>query len=373
MSEHDLEHGYTYPNVSDDPDQRDVLRNRLGIRSHTILSQSEYRMTNDRWIEIQLGMGPQGNFGTAHLKAIHKHLFNDIYEWAGHTRNESPVVDGKPVETIGILRKGKTTFLPGSRIEMGLTEALRPLVKPELLKNVSVRRFAAVAGKVLNELNYVHPFREGNGRAQEAFISELGRQTGHDVRFSVISRPRMMAASIAGIADPDCKAMQDLLEDAADPLRSAALTESFRFLRQRGIEPLKCDIRTARSGETISGTVMSISAQSCCLDSPEQGMIVIPAYEALSCKVKAGDSVTLTTAARFLSSSTEKSSQNEREGGFSRLAAALAPKPSDPATSSSEWFERTIRPRSDQDSTSTGPTQADHSVTRKRPFSPGDR
>lgn len=60
MSGHDLEHGYTYPNVSDDPDQRDVLRNRLGIRSHTILSQGEYRTTSDRWIETQLAMRTAG-------------------------------------------------------------------------------------------------------------------------------------------------------------------------------------------------------------------------------------------------------------------------------------------------------------------------
>lgn len=373
MSDDDLEHGYTYPNTSEDPDQHDVLRNRFGLRRNSTLAQSEYRITSDRWIEIQLGLGPVGNFDTAHLKALHRHLFNDLYEWAGHTRNERPVVDGKPVETIGILRKGKTTFLPGSRIEMGLKEAFRPIRDPETLRDVTVRRFAAVAGKVLNELNYVHPFREGNGRAQEAFISELGRHYGHEVRFSVITRPRMIAASIAGVVDPDCRAMQDLMEDAVDPLRSAALEETFRFLRKQGIEPLKCDIRTARSGETISGTMVNLASRSCCVDNPRQGMIIVPAHEVVPHNLKAGDILSLTTVANF-QTCTERTPQQEKTGGFSRLASALAHKSQDhDATFPSKWIDRTVRPRPSENSTSTG-KQTDPSVSepRKRPFSPSN-
>lgn len=176
---------YTYPNTSDDPDRTNVLKNRWGIETHAELRVKEYRATAVRMSEIAEGDGPKGNFDKAHLKAIHGYIFQDVYEWAGHTRNESPIVEGQRVEPIGGLSKGGTTFLPGSRIDMGLDEALKPIRDTQALRNATPEEFAERAGRVLSELNYVHPFREGNGRAQEAFISELGRHYGHEIDFSV--------------------------------------------------------------------------------------------------------------------------------------------------------------------------------------------
>lgn len=71
---------------------------------------------------------------------------------------------------------------------MGLDEAFRPIRNPEVLRGSSVERFAEIAGKVLAELNYVHPFREGNGRAQEALLAAIGREYGHDVDFTFITK-----------------------------------------------------------------------------------------------------------------------------------------------------------------------------------------
>ncbi|WP_084440681.1 Fic/DOC family protein [Acetobacter nitrogenifigens] len=346
------QHGYTYPNTSNDPDQVDVLRNRLGLRSHSRLSQAEYRSSRQRQIELRSGAGPVGNFDADHLKAIHRHLFSDIYEWAGHTRNERPVVDGRPVEPIGFLRKGETTFLPGSRLEMGLTEAFRPIRNPDTLHNATVKRFAAVAGQVLNELNYVHPFREGNGRAQEAFISELGRRYRHEVRFSVITRPRMIEASIAGIADPAGKAMRHLLEDAVDPARSTALAEIFAHLRQQGVEPLSLSIRTARPGETVSGKLAAVTARSGCVDTTH-GMIVVPGHDVSSRNLTVGDTASLTVTSDFPGpppDGTPLLSRKPQAEGFSRLASALTPaSPPHSGSASTEWFERSVSPRGGKD------------------------
>lgn len=99
--------------------------------------------------EIAEGDGPKGNFDNAHLKAIHGYIFQDVYGWASHTPNESPVVEGQRVEPIGGLSKGGTSFLPGSRIEMGLDEALKPIRDPQALRNATPEEFAERAGKVL--------------------------------------------------------------------------------------------------------------------------------------------------------------------------------------------------------------------------------
>lgn len=148
MADDSEPHGYTYPNTSTDPDRTDVLRNRFGIRSHNELRAAEYRITSDRRIDIELGDGPRPSFDAAHLKAIHRHLFHEVYEWAGHTRDERPIVDGLPVEPIGGLQKGSASFLHGSRIEMGLEEALRPIRNPDALKGSTPAEFAEVAGRV---------------------------------------------------------------------------------------------------------------------------------------------------------------------------------------------------------------------------------
>lgn len=256
MADEQTKGAYTYPNTSDDPDRRDVLRNKFGIQSHSELRTEEYRAAAFRMAEIAEGDGPSGNFDKQHLKAIHGYIFQDVYEWAGHTRNETPIVDGQRVEPIGGLSKGGTSFLPGSRIEMGLDEALKPIRDPQALRNAAPEEFADRAAKVLSELNYVHPFREGNGRTQEAFVSELGRQYGHEIDFTVISKPRMIEASIETTNDPSSPAMKHVLEDAINPNRREALRAAFADLEELGEKPFEHNIRTARAGEEISGQVL---------------------------------------------------------------------------------------------------------------------
>jgi len=295
--------GYTYPNVSDDPDQTDVLRNRLGLRRHSELHPEEYRRTSHRILEIRLGMGPSGSFDADHLKAIHRHIFQDVYEWAGHMRHERPVVDGARVEPIGSMRKGATTFLPGSHIDMGLTEAFKPIRDPDVLKTSTPEQFAAIAGKVLNELNYVHPFREGNGRTQEAFVAELGRHYGHNVDLSVITRSRMVSASIAGTQDPDHPAMAALLTDASSAARTRALKE---LMQDMGSSPAARPlddvvIRTAAPGETISGIFKTRTSLSGAFETPD-GIVAVPVAD-LRNAVRKDGGYTVTVQSDFLTAS----------------------------------------------------------------------
>ncbi|NKC05369.1 hypothetical protein HED55_26325 [Ochrobactrum haematophilum] len=102
------------------------------------------------------------------MKAIHGHIFQDIYEWAGHTRNESPVVDGQRGNQLAICRKAEPRSYTARVSRWAWMKPLDRSGIPKFLRGSSVERFAEIAGKVLAELNYVHPFREGNGRTQEA-------------------------------------------------------------------------------------------------------------------------------------------------------------------------------------------------------------
>ena len=131
---------YVYPGTS-------VLRNRLGIRDAAELDRVERQLVRERILEV----APAGDFDLRHLKAIHRHLFQDVYEWAGQLRT---------VE----ISKGGSQFQFRQYIETGMANIHRRLVQAGFLRGTDQAAFAAEAGRIIGDVNYVHPFREGNGR-----------------------------------------------------------------------------------------------------------------------------------------------------------------------------------------------------------------
>jgi cell filamentation protein len=124
----------------------------------------------------------QCRFDTLCLRTIHKHIFRDVYSWAGQFRTVNISKGGHPFAT--------TAF-----IEPALDNVLRKLAEENYLRETDPGSFARRAGFFLGEINAVHPFREGNGRSQREFIRELGLQAGFIVDWSRITQDRMMMAS----------------------------------------------------------------------------------------------------------------------------------------------------------------------------------
>jgi cell filamentation protein len=116
-------------------------------------------------------------------------------------RDESFVINNHQYTPVDI-SKGNDNFLATHLIQNGIDVALKPLENIDSLKQLSPEQFANITGKVLGELNYVHPFREGNGRTQRLFIEEIGREVGHEVNFDYISRERILQVSIETTRDP---------------------------------------------------------------------------------------------------------------------------------------------------------------------------
>ena len=164
---------YLYPNS-------DVLRNRLGIRDKTHLEYVERELVTQRLAEG----APTGRFDLAHLRAIHHHLFQDIYEWAGQIRR---------VE----IAKNGNQFQFRRFIDTGMADVHRRLEAADFLRGLSRQDFAAAAGHILGDVNYVHPFREGNGRVQAEYLRQLGAQAGHRIDLTQLDGERWMAASQA--------------------------------------------------------------------------------------------------------------------------------------------------------------------------------
>jgi fido (protein-threonine AMPylation protein) len=111
----------------------------------------------------------KGRFDLAHLQAIHRYLFGDVYGWAVQLR------------TIDI-RKASNRFAYYAHIESAAASIFQQLAKENQLTGLDEAAFSARAAYYLGELNALHAFREGNGRAQREFISHLAHANGYYFR-----------------------------------------------------------------------------------------------------------------------------------------------------------------------------------------------
>ena len=165
---------YCYP-----PDYT-VLKNKLNLRDAAALERVERRLVVQRARE---GM-PAGDFDFRHLKAINRHLFQDIYDWAGQVRT---------VE----ISKGASQFQFARYIETGMADIHRRIMQSGFLNTRDAGDFAHLAGEIIGDINYVHPFRDGNGRTQLQYLKQVATYAGHVLDLRKLKRREWMHASRA--------------------------------------------------------------------------------------------------------------------------------------------------------------------------------
>jgi cell filamentation protein len=189
-----------------DPNTR-VNFNRLGIADGRVLQIAEYQATAIRIQELELAP-IAGEFDLEHWRAIHKHLFQDIYDWAGKERtlNLSKV---DPVETWW-----KSRFAPHDRIHELVEQMAREIKALNRLQGLSPADFVAGITKVYVMANHTHPFPEGNGRSTQTLLSQLAREAGYELRFSNIDKRSWDMAAARSM--PQVNAREHLLTRPAD-------------------------------------------------------------------------------------------------------------------------------------------------------------
>jgi len=131
---------------------------------------------------------PMGRFDVTHLEAIHKYLFQDVYEWAGDFRSVNISKDGDP-------------FGPPRFLECFLEALFRQLDGGRAVKSETVEEFAERTAFYSAEVNAAHPFREGNGRTQREFLRQLAVSAGFVIDWRGVKREAMIAAPQS--ADPE--------------------------------------------------------------------------------------------------------------------------------------------------------------------------
>lgn len=160
-----------------------ILRNLPGILNPQTLDAFEGEMFVIR--QMELSANPvAGTFDLAHLRAIHRHLFQDVYRWAGEVRT----VD---------ISKGMSQFGNHLFIESYASSVFAKLAKERPTWNPSVINLPERLSEYLGEINALHPFREGNGRTQRIFIGQLAACHGLVIRWDEMKPGEMLDASIA--------------------------------------------------------------------------------------------------------------------------------------------------------------------------------
>ncbi|TPO13617.1 Fic family protein [Mesorhizobium sp. B1-1-5] len=176
-----------------------VLRNKLSIIDQAELDEFELALFLTRADE-QI---PAGHLDYAHYKAIHRHLFQDVYEWAGRIR------------TIRI-GKGGNWFCYPEYIDPEMQRIFGELADADYLRGSPIEEFAVRAAHVLAEINAVHPFREGNGRTQLTFLAMLMENAGFWFNADVLERERVLDAMIESFAGDEAP-LASLILDIAMP------------------------------------------------------------------------------------------------------------------------------------------------------------
>ncbi|WP_280311155.1 Fic/DOC family protein [Nocardia abscessus] len=163
---------YLWP--AEDGVHSDVLRNRYGLRDPEQLALREYRETALRSIEIKQGRADIPATGdAAEWCAIHRHLFSNVYDWAGQFR------------TVRLFKGENFEFASPSMLEDYLTEVSAEIRETDW-SALNLNQFIDRAARTHMLLNFAHPFREGNGRSEKLFLDRQISSARYELDYSQV-------------------------------------------------------------------------------------------------------------------------------------------------------------------------------------------
>jgi cell filamentation protein len=180
-----------------------VLYNKFALGTAAELEAAEREITHAALILLDESPVPP-SYDLPHLREIHKRIFSDIYEWAGQIR------------TVAIA-KGTMFCLP-QYIDSSAAVIFRELDDEDCLRGLPRDAFVGRLAYYLGEVNALHPFREGNGRAQRAFFDQLARDDGFTLAWQHLDAARNVEASAAimrGDLEPMRKMLDALVRDGS--------------------------------------------------------------------------------------------------------------------------------------------------------------
>ncbi|MCE7006178.1 Fic family protein [Kibdelosporangium philippinense] len=155
------------------------------------------RIVSIRDVELARSVLPD-EYNSEHLQAFHRHLFQDVFDWAGQFR------------TVDISKDG-ARFAHYAFLDDQVSEVLARLEADDWLTGLSRERFVARLAFYYGEINARHPFREGNGRTQRAFLRQLSASAGWHLDWSELNKANNIEASRRNLVAADTSMLVDVL------------------------------------------------------------------------------------------------------------------------------------------------------------------
>lgn len=192
-----MENSYKY----DDPnhkytDENGVLYNLANIKDEKVLAVYESLKVSKRIEELY--EKPIKIKDSNSLLTLHYYLFQDVYEWAGKPRTVNISKDGKP-------------FFEGERFEMGFKYIDNLILEYRKIKRKSKKELAIKLAEILDNVNFLHPFREGNGRTQREFLRTLALEKGLILNLNPADNKEVYQRYMEGTINSDVEILTDLI------------------------------------------------------------------------------------------------------------------------------------------------------------------
>lgn len=194
--------------IAEDPyidPQTGILRNKIGAKTQAQLDKAEAEITYV--IIATLTRGSQVDtltFDRKLLCEIHKEIFRDIYTWAGKIRTHD-------------ISKEWSYFAHAPYIQQELDNLFSDTESDPLLQNRNIDVFVARLAYYYGNLNAIHPFREGNGRAIRTFLRLLAIKHSYDVEWAEMDPEENVAACKEALHSTDTS-LTKMLRKLVTPL-----------------------------------------------------------------------------------------------------------------------------------------------------------
>ncbi|HRP90747.1 MAG TPA: Fic family protein [Edaphocola sp.] len=173
-----------------------LLRNLLDIADPDVLLFVESGAITKRLQELY--ENPIKVKGIDTLFEIHRHLFQDIYIWAGKKR------------TVEISKDGKQ-FFPISHFGNAFKYIDQLITDFKNIPKSNKKLLAEKLAEILDHINYLHPFREGNGRTQREFLRLLALEKGFKLNLNPPDNNSIYEQYMKGTIESDVKTLTALI------------------------------------------------------------------------------------------------------------------------------------------------------------------
>lgn len=183
-----------------------LLKNQLGATSTDEFEELEPQIVFANELELEsIDISRTNDLNEVLL--IHKQLFAGVYEWAGQIR------------TVDIKKNTGSAeyFLLFEKILSAANYVFAELAKENHLKDLGREDFIKRLAHHYDQLNYIHPFREGNGRVQRIFWTRVAHDAGYEIDWSAVVGDENDEASRLAAEEMDLSALEEMFSRIVTP------------------------------------------------------------------------------------------------------------------------------------------------------------